>query len=347
VQRRAGGVKTLLRQAQWRIAQIEQGLTTAEHAETYQKVRDGARAQPDFYVLITLAAAIAALGLLLNSPAVIIGAMVIAPLMSPILGISLGVVQGDTRLLWNAAGTLLRGIGLTIGVGALLGTIVPGKTLTGEILARTAPTLLDLGVALAAGAVAAYAQCRRRAVDAIAGVAIAVALAPPLATIGIALSMLRGGAAIGALLSFLTNLSAILASGSAVFLLFGFRPDPGTRFRVFGRSMTGVIVLLIVVSAVLTALTVGSIRSTRLNHDVQQALVEETGRIEGLTLDAWQVTGAAGSPLHLEVQVRTTRPISRQEGLALQARLGARLQRPVELTLSVVPMTRLDLAAEP
>ena len=97
VQRRASGVQTLLRRAEWRIAQIEDTLTTTEHAETYQKVRDGARAQPDFYVLITLAAAIATLGLLLDSAAVIIGAMVIAPLMSSILGISRRTVQYRMR----------------------------------------------------------------------------------------------------------------------------------------------------------------------------------------------------------------------------------------------------------
>jgi uncharacterized membrane protein len=181
----------------------------------------------------------------------------------------------------------------------------------------------------------------------VAGVAIAVALAPPLATVGIAAGVLDGRAVVGALLLFLTNLSAILAASSAVFLLFGFRPDPGSRFRVFGRSMAGVIVLLIVVSIVLTVLTVGSIRSARLDHDVQQALVAETRRIEGLTLDTWQVTERSGPALRLDVQVWAARQLSRQEGLALQERLSVRLQRPVALTLSVIPMARLDLADEP
>jgi uncharacterized hydrophobic protein (TIGR00271 family) len=344
VQHRAGTVKTLLRRAEWRISQIEDSLTTVEHAETYRKVRDGARTQPDFFVLITLAAAVATLGLLLNSPAVIIGAMVIAPLMSSILGISLGVVHGDARLLWNAAGTLLRGTVLAILVGALLSLAVPGRELTEEVLGRTQPTLLDLGVALAAGAVAAYAQCRRGAVDALPGVAIAVAVAPPLTTIGIGIAMLNGNAAIGALLLFLTNLSAIVAASSAVFLLFGFRPNPGERFRVFGRSMAGVIVLLVVVSTVLTILTVQSIRTTWFERDVREALVAETQRMEGIALEAWQVVDNAGPALHLEVQVQADRDVSHQQGLALQERLSERLQRPVRLALAVVPMKRLDLS---
>jgi uncharacterized hydrophobic protein (TIGR00271 family) len=278
---------------------------------------------------------------------VIIGAMVIAPLMSSILGISLGVVQGDTRLLWDAAGTLLKGTALTIGVGLLLSLAVPDRQLTGEALGRTQPTLLDLGVALAAGAVAAYALCRKRASEAVAGVAIAVALAPPLGTIGIALAMLNGKAATGALLLYLTNLSAILASSSAVFILFGFRPDPGRRFRVFGRSMAGVIVLLVVVSTVLTVLTVGSIRSTQTDRALRDALQAETDAMEGVRLESWQVVDGGSPALQVEVEVQAAEGFSRQEGLALQERLVERLGRPVALTLSVVPTTRLELASKP
>jgi uncharacterized hydrophobic protein (TIGR00271 family) len=344
VQHRTGTVKTLLRRAEWRISQIEDSLTTTEHAETYRKVRDGARAQPDFFVLIALAAVVATLGLLMNSSAVIIGAMVIAPFMASILGISLGVVHGDTRLLWDAAGTLLQGICLAILVGALLTLAVPGRELTEEVLGRTQPTLLDLGVALAAGAVAAYAQCRREAVDALSGVAIAVALAPPLTTVGIGIAMLDGRVTVGAFVLFLTNLSAIVAASSAVFLLFGFRPNPGSRFRVFSRSMIGVIVLLIVVSSVLTVLTVQSIRATRLDRDVREALVTEIRSMDGLAIDTWQLVENAGAGLRIEVQIQADREVSRQQGLELQRQLSERLQRSVELTLSVVPVKHLDLS---
>ena len=344
VQRHVGVVGTLFHRMAWQVSQIEDSLTTAEHAETYQKVRNGARARPDFFVLITLAAAVATLGLLMNSPAVIIGAMMIAPFMSSILGISLGVVHGDIRLSWDAARTLLWGTCLAVLVGALLSLAVPSRALTDEILGRTQPTLLDLGVALAAGAVAAYAQCRRGALDALSGVAIAVALAPPLATGGICIAMLNGQAAIGAFLLFLTNLSAIIAASSAVFLLFGFRPDPGSRFRVFSRSMAGVIVLLIVVGTVLTILTVHSVRATRFDHGVRGALVTETSRLDGIVLDTWQVVENDGSALRLEVQIQADREVSRQQGLELQEQISEHLQRPVELTLFVVPMKRLKLS---
>lgn len=343
VQRHGGAVKTILRRAERQISQLQDSLTLAEHAETYRTVRDGARAHPDFFVLIALAAAVATLGLLMNSPAVIIGAMVIAPFMSSILGISLGVVHGDTRLLWSSITTMLSGAGLAILVGALLSLAVPGRELTAEILGRTRPTLLDLGVALAAGTVAAYAQCRRAALGALPGVAISVALAPPLTTVGIGITTPSTEIAIGAFLSFLTNLSAIVAAGSVVFLLFGFRPDPGRRVRVFGRSMTGVIVLLAVVSIVLTILTVQTIQATLFDRRVEEALIAETRAMKGIILDSWKVIESDGPALHLQVQIQSDEEVSRQRGMELRERLANHLQRPVELKLSVIPVQHLDL----
>jgi uncharacterized hydrophobic protein (TIGR00271 family) len=295
--------------------------------------------------MISLAAAIAALGLLMDSPAVIIGAMVIAPLMSAIFGISMGIVQGDTRLMWRAAGTTFRGAGLTVAIGALIGLLVPGEGPTTEILSRAEPTLLDLVVALVSGTAGAYAQCRRNVLGALAGVAIAVALVPPLVTAGIGFTI-GIDIAVGALLLFLTNLSAITAVSSLTFLLFGFRPDPGKRLRVFGRSAVGVLVLLLAVSTLLTFLTIDSTRETRLSRALQGALTAEIGQMTSVQLDRWQVVDETGDTLRLEVQVRASRPLSHKEAVDLQERVAVRLRRPVALVLSVIPVTQLDTSRE-
>jgi uncharacterized hydrophobic protein (TIGR00271 family) len=292
--------------------------------------------------MIGLAAAIAALGLMMDSPAVIIGAMVIAPLMSAIFGISMGVVQGDAQLLWQAAGTTVRGAGLAIAIGALIGLIVPLDVPTNEILARTRPTLLDLVVAIVSGMAGSYAQCRRDVLGALAGVAIAVALVPPLATVGIGLTLLSGTIAVGALLLFLTNLSAISAASSLVFMLFGFRPDPGKSVRVFGRGVLGVLVLLIAVSIPLSLLTAASVRSNSLNRALQEALTAETSEMPGILLEGWHILSQDAEVLRLEVQVRASRPVSRQDVADLQERVALHLQRPVALVLSVIPITQLD-----
>jgi uncharacterized hydrophobic protein (TIGR00271 family) len=343
VRRRAGPVKMLLRQAEQRISSSVLGnLTIAQQAETYREIHRGARARPEFFTLIALAAAIATLGLLMDSAAVIIGAMVIAPLMSAILGISLGVVQGDARLLWGAANTTLRGAALAILVGTLVSVIAPAGRMTSEILSRSQPTLFDLGVALLSGAAGGYAQCRRNVSSALSGVAIAVALIPPLATVGIGLTMLDWAIATGASLLFLTNLSAIVAASSLIFLLFGFRPDPGKRFRVFGRSMIGVAVLLLAVSITLTVLTVDWIRSTSLDRAIQESLSVEVGALGGVQLEGWEIIEDSETTLRLQVQVRATHNISYQDVVELQERVATRMRRPVALALSVIPVTRLD-----
>ncbi len=148
-------------------------LTAGERDDVRAGIRQGARSRADFFVMIALAAVIAGLGLLLNSPAVIIGVMLVAPLMSAIVGLGLGVVEGDTSLLTRAAGASIQGMALAILVGLTLGLIVPDATATPEIMSRTRPNVLDLGVALASGAAGAYALCRKGVSAGLAGVAIA------------------------------------------------------------------------------------------------------------------------------------------------------------------------------
>ena len=121
VKRRASRVGTLLRRAGWKLFDALPTLTVAERADVYRNLQRGVRPHADFYVMTGLAAAIAAMGLLLNSPAVIIGAMLVAPLMLAVLGLGLGVVQGDLRLLRLAVSAVLRGALLAIAVGLLMG----------------------------------------------------------------------------------------------------------------------------------------------------------------------------------------------------------------------------------
>ncbi len=342
VKQRVGMLRVLLHQAGQRLSGIQVDLSTTQRVETYREVHRGARSRLDFYVLIVLASAIAALGLLMNSPAVIIGAMVIAPLMSAILGISLGAVQGDARLLWRSVYTTLRGAALAVLVGVLVGIVAPGKTLNGEILGRTQPTLFDLCVALFSGVAGAYAHCRRDVLSAVSGVAIAVALVPPLATIGIGITMQNGAVATGALLLFLTNLSAIVAAASLVLLFFGFRPDPGRRFRVFSRSMIGVFVLLLIVSTVLTLLTVQSVQATALSRLIQLALEVEIGAMEGVDLVSWAVEPGSRAPLRLVLRLESLHTIRDQDAAHLEAQLARHLGRPVSIVLYVAQVQRID-----
>ena len=171
-----------------------------------------------FYILLGLACFIATFGLLANSVAVIIGAMIIAPLMGPILGIAYAIVMGNRKLFRRATVTLFTGIILVIVLAAISTFLISLQEPDSEILGRTSPSSIDLFVALAAGAAGGYANSRRSIADAIPGVAIAVALVPPLSVVGICLAWQEIGLAGGALLLFATNLFGIILSAGLVFL---------------------------------------------------------------------------------------------------------------------------------
>lgn len=194
----------------------------------------------DFYFMLALSVVIATFGLLSNSAPIIIGAMIIAPLMSPIMSLSFGIVVVEQQLIGRSIVTLFTGVILVIAI-AFLCTELLGLRLAGsEVLGRSFPTLLDLGVAIAAAAAAAFAYTRRSIMNTIAGVAIAVALVPPLAVTGIGLA--QGGAAsagvgqtleqiglqdggsdiaAGSLVLFLTNLVGVVVTAGAVFVWQG------------------------------------------------------------------------------------------------------------------------------
>ncbi|WP_416676406.1 TIGR00341 family protein [Egbenema bharatensis] len=172
-----------------------------------------------YYVLLALSVVIATLGLLANSAATIIGAMIVAPLMGPILGMAFSVVMSNRRLLRRSTLSLITGTLMSIAIGAVICRLVGIQTLTPEIIARTSPNLLDLGVALAAGSAGAFAFSRRDIADALPGVAIAVALVPPLSVVGIGIALNLQSVTFGSLLLFLTNLTGIVFSGGLVLLL--------------------------------------------------------------------------------------------------------------------------------
>ena len=201
--------------------------------------------------LISLSTGIASFGLLQNSPAVVIGAMLVAPLMTPMVGAGLALVQDNVVLAKEAARSILFGFltALLIGVlvGQLFGWVLPGGRLTSELLARGGPNALDLGVALLSGLAAAYAIGRPSLSGALPGVAIAAALVPPISTAGISLARGHLANARGAALLFGTNLVAIVLGAAITFLLVGVRPrtaKQGKRRYWVRRIVVGLVLVL-------------------------------------------------------------------------------------------------------
>ena len=175
-----------------------------------------------FCFILTLSTIIATLGLMADSAVIIVGAMLIAPMMKPIIALAYSLVISHKKLAVRAAITLALGILLTILVSGGVEQIFDLKGETNQILARIHPSLIDLGVAIAAGIAAAMANVRRNVADSLPGVAIAVALVPPLCVVGIGLSLFNWQIALGAAFLFSVNLLAIIFCAGFVFLLEGY-----------------------------------------------------------------------------------------------------------------------------
>ncbi|MEO1002851.1 MAG: DUF389 domain-containing protein [Cyanobacteria bacterium J06638_7] len=199
------------------------------------------------FAMLTLGSSmIASLGLLSNSAAVVIGAMVVAPWILPLQAMAFEVLRGQFPEFLKALRTLSLGVALGLVVSVGVGLLVPFPSFGSEVMARTSPNLLDLGIALAAGVLAMYAKLRKEAITAMAGLAIAVALVPPVCVAGLLFSAGRWDQSYGAGLLFLTNLLGIL-TGAMVTLNLLERPFRGRLLRSrLGLTSMALTALLVV-----------------------------------------------------------------------------------------------------
>lgn len=279
----------------WQIRRFMPNLSRQSRNDTYKRIRRNSRPEISFYVLIALSAAIAGSGLLLDSPAVVIGAMLVAPLMSPIVGVGLAMVLGDTNFLRTALTAIIRGVLLAVFVGMMIGLAQLGvDQLPAEVLSRTSPSLLDLAVALFSGLAGAYALCYSQAAGALPGVSISAALVPPLVSAGISFTVGVGRIfgfgdlgqveqawqhlipAGGAMLLFGTNFVTIAAASGLVFFLLGFRPTTALKVREAVRVRAAQIaaVLLLINALILGYATYTLTAESALATDIEQAVAE-------------------------------------------------------------------------
>ncbi len=245
--------------------------------------------------MMGLSVVISVMGLSLNSVAVVIGAMLIAPLMTPVLGMSAAMVMGWLSRLRDSFLAVLAGSCAAVAISWLLTSLLPSsdRVLTSEVLSRTSPDLRDLIVALAAGAAGAYATTRDDVSSSLPGVAVAVALIPPLSVVGFALSLSRFDLARGALLLFGVNLVAITLVGAAVFLASGVVPHGLLRSasRRIQLSLAALVVALIAVAVPLTFASIRSAGQARVTQSVNQTIVTWLAPFPRLTVDGVSVVG--------------------------------------------------------
>jgi uncharacterized hydrophobic protein (TIGR00271 family) len=269
-------------------------INPADHADLIYNLRQGSIWGPDFIGMLGLASAIASLGLLQNSPAVVIGSMLLAPLMTPMIGLGLSLTQANVRLMRIFGRSIGLGFLLTLAVSFLAGIITPsGATLPDEVLARGGPNVLDLLVALCAAAAATFAMARPNIAGAIAGVAIATALVPPVCAVGISLAHGAFLNAFGAATLFFTNLLAIIVMSSFTFSLLGVKASAKVAEyrRLSGWGRIGLIVLVLVIAGPLSDRLLVQLdegKSVPLAHPVTSAvanaLFERVAQDEGVEI---------------------------------------------------------------
>jgi len=244
-------------------------------AEEYQKLRailvEESKFDLPFLVLIIGSCIIATLGLLSNSTAVIIGAMVVAPLMLPIRALAFAAIEGDILLFRQSLISIISGTIVAVFLSFALGYISDISVFGSEIFARSKPNLLDLGIAIAAGGISAYAIIEPKVSPTVAGTAIAVALMPPVCVVGLGLSQANWLLSFGATLLYLTNLLGITLSCMVTFLLQGYTPMVQAKTAlVLAGVLTSILLIPLGISFV------DLVRQSRLESSLRQALVNRT-----------------------------------------------------------------------
>ena len=221
--------------------------TEEEYRELFVSLRDNAKATHSFQVLMILSVLLALAGMYANSAPVIIGAMILAPLMLPIVSLAMGLARTESNLIRTSMHTLSVGVLWGLACAVFVAWAMPLDVPTAEMTARMSPTLMDLFVAVISGVAGAYAYAKEEVAKSLAGVAIAVALVPPLSVVGIGLGWGDWSMAGGAMLLLITNLVGIALAASATFLVLGFAP--------FRRARAGIgvsLLIMLVISAPLT-----------------------------------------------------------------------------------------------
>lgn len=213
-----------------------------------------------FWVMLALSALIAVAGIITDSTATVIGAMIIAPLSTPILGIGLGIVSGRGRLIARSLLLVLAGLAMVVALGYLFAMVLPNPTsvlTNSQVTGRTAPNLGDLLAALATGLAGSIAITRRDVGDVLPGVAIAISLVPPLAVVGVCLGSGAPGLALGALVLFASNVIAMVITATIVLTVAGYAREAGAAAARHRRvyAVLGVALLVVAIPMVVNTLS--------------------------------------------------------------------------------------------
>lgn len=315
-------------------------LNRNERVTLFDEIEEKARWSFDFASLMALATAIAALGLLSDSGAVVIGAMLVAPLMTPLLGGGLAVVQGNWPLWRNCQKAVGLGFLLALAVGVVFGLIARamGLGLTDELLARGAPSILDLGIAFISGIAASYCLARPKLSGALAGVAIAAALVPPIATVGVCLALQKFEVSQGAAILFGTNVVAIVLGSATNFFVAGIRGRSSSS-AVWAKRTA--IVFTLVMAGLMVPLSSTIVKKIAGDSDLTNRF-DATASKYGAEVSQVRKLVPQDGVQFVEITLDAPEKASAECVSALQREANRNAQRPMKLRVITRLVTELD-----
>lgn len=304
------------------------------HQNIIREVASGVERSWIYYLMLLMAGLIALLGLLTNSVAVVIGAMLISPLMGPIISSGLALTIGDLTLARRAFRTIAFSVGLTILVTAFVTLLSPLKEPTSEILARVRPNIYDLFVAMLSGIVGAVALCtKRNYLITATGVAVATAVIPPLSVAGYGLGTGQIMLGLGGFLLFFTNFVAIVLTSDLVFFIMGFRTSHGETMQYSQKKrllMIGGLLALISIPLVYTLVV--DIQKVNTKKRIERVLKKHLNQEDRSRMTSYTFKQVKGR-MDVRVTVNTTQYLARPAEQAMEDELREGLGKPIDLHL--------------
>jgi len=310
--------------------------------EFLENISDEIRLNGHYLILLFFSTIIATLGLLINSAAVVIGAMLISPLFWPILGVTLSIISNRRRLARRSALNLFVSVLLVLVVGFLLAKISPLAQITTEISSRTNPTLLDLFIALAASVIGVLAIYDARISQSTSGVAISIALLPALCVSGIGIAFGSWEIFIGSLLLFSANIGAIIFVGVLTLYLLKFRPRDSEDQTRFKWGLAASFVFLLLLSLPLSYFFQQTIRQNTLTSQINTILEEEIhslnneSRLENLRISFPQRFSSNLVQIEATVYLSEGNSFTTRQRSLLINRLSDSVSRDIDLKLNLV-----------
>jgi len=295
-----------------------QRLTDTRKAIILNDLVDAGSPGIDFFILVIFSAAIATFGLLADNSVVTIGAQLIDPLMSPILGLAIASLSGLQRMFRRSLLAAAQGAGLAIALSTILSFLIYripygiGANTPHEVMIRTIATPLDLGIAFVGGAAAAYALAHPRLDAALPGVAIATAIMPPLCTMGYGIAFANLSIFLGATLQFFTNFIAIIFSAILTFAILGFRNIGKKNTDDLSRSLLISSILMLIIAIPLGVLAWNSFSAARLNSQARHAIMETLPSSTQPEIINLEIQSESGNHL-VTVTARMSRVLTKNE----------------------------------